>query len=166
MTEDEDHRFEARLNPRDGTDVLMGVALSVWILAIFAVLPLVVAWWWTGDLRTGRIVATIVLAVAAAFVFFSSIRFVALGPDGVRLTRYSGTERFLPWKDVKAIEEVARKEIFLRFWPFPGLPVRGNAISGTTRGQFRIDYEGGCCYFPPKDVDGFREAAAQRLKGG
>jgi hypothetical protein len=59
---------------------------------------------------------------------------------------------------VESIEEVPRAEVVLRAWLSPRFPPRESTASWTSVGHYRIRWQGGTAYFPPKDVQRFVHA--------
>jgi hypothetical protein len=66
-----------------------------------------------------------------------------------------GARKKIPWANVESIEEASQAELVLRGWLWPRFPPREYTASMTSIGHYRICWQGGTAYFPPKDVQQF-----------
>jgi hypothetical protein len=88
------------------------------------------------------------------FVGLCTVQHLRCDEEGLQFVRPLGAQKIL-WADVESIEEVSRAEVVLRGWLSPRFPSRESTASWTSVGHFRIRWQGGTAYFPPKDVQRF-----------
>ncbi|HEX6987314.1 MAG TPA: hypothetical protein VF170_18195 [Planctomycetaceae bacterium] len=163
--------FPERIAPRDPIDFLLGVFLVwPWVGTAFFALPALLAY---GGLRSaglrdhdaalaGLLAGLAVLIDVALLVHLPAFRSVTLDRDGLLFRRYAGPAKRVSWASLVRVAEASRAEVFLRVWLWPGFPPRGSLLCGSTKLQFRIDWDGGLYYFAPKDVEGFLDALRRR----
>ena len=154
-------RFASRFNPRDARDLLRTIPLTVLLVVELVVLPTLLLGWLLDDLERGLgIVAGIVL-VGFCVLSLSTVRHVTVSDEGIVFQRYLGAPRLISWERISRIAEASRSEVFFRVWIWPGIPPRGSILCMSIRHQFRINWDDGCYYFPPDDVQGFVRAVGQ-----
>ena len=95
-------------------------------------------------------------------VCLPAFRSVTIDRDGLLFRRYLGPMKRVPWESLVRVREASRAEVFFRVWLWPGLPPRGSVLCGSTKHQFRIEWDGGRYYFAPADVEGFLGAVRSR----
>lgn len=150
--------------PRDARDAFIAVVSLLLIaagalLAGYLILRLALRPW---PAASGA------LAIAAALLLgiaLHTVPAIEMDDTGIRFRRLIGSPRFLPWEKVTSIRRAARAEVVLRGWLLPPIPPRGASLSLTSLGHFRIDWDGGTCYFPPADERAFLEQV-ERSWGG
>ncbi len=104
-----------------------------------------------------------VVGVYIAFVLLS-VSHLTLSSEGIRFHRMLGSPKFLPWDRVVAITEVSRRELILRGWLWPPFPPKELTTTFTSLGHFKIQWEDGYCYFPPRFPSAFEQYAADRIR--
>ena len=89
--------------------------------------------------------------------------------EGLELVRKRGPRQKISWASVESIEEASQAEVVLCGWLWPRFPPREYTTCWSSLGHYRIRWQGGTAYFPPKDVQRFlyamqtgREYAAKR----
>jgi len=136
--------------PRDARDAFIAVIALFFIAAavlLLGYLPLRLLLD-PFDAATG---ALIVAALVVIGVGLCAVSAIELDDTGIRFRRIAGSPRFLTWDRVTAIRRADRAEVVLRGWLLPPLPPRAPALTLTSVGHYRFDWDGGWCYFPPAD---------------
>ena len=100
------------------------------------------------DAATGALVLAGLVVIGVGLCSVSALE---LDDTGIRFRRIAGSPRFLSWDRVVAIRRADRAEVVLRGWLLPPLPPRAPALTLTSLGHYRFDWDGGFCYFPPAD---------------
>jgi len=135
---------------------------AVGILQILALLgiPAAIAY----VLSKSTLVTSLVLLASYIIFLLFSVRFISLGTDGIKFHRVLGTPKVLPWKLITSIERASRRELIFRGWLWPLFPPREITASLSSLDHFRIDWIGGFCYYPPRDVVEFEQHVSSRLR--
>lgn len=152
-------KFAPRVTPRDMQDTLFAVAIGTLQTAVLFGLPGLAVWLAFGSLNIA-LVAAIVLYLLFASCAVSEI---SLADDGIHLHRLLGGPRFIAWKDVRSVHEVAREELLVHGWLWPLVLPREMTPTMTSAGHYRIQFGERWIYFPPKDAAAFAAAAARHL---
>ena len=66
-----------------------------------------------------------------------------------------GSPGKIPWADVESIEPASPDEVVVHGWLWPRFPMREMTPTLTSVGHYRIRWQGGAAYFPPRDVQQF-----------
>lgn len=155
----------SRTRPHNALDAFVTVVSLLLIaaattLVAFGVLDLVLA---------SDVAAVLGLAVAALLLIAigaRAVRSLELDDTGIRFDRVFGSPTFLEWEHITSIRPADRAEVVLRGWLVPPYPPRGDALTLTSLGHYRIDWKGGGYrFFPPADVPTFL-AVVERNWGG
>ena len=94
--------------------------------------------------------------IISYLVFISfSVFSLSISEEGIKFNRLFGTPKFLSWKEITEIELTQPKELILQGWFWPPFPAREMTFSLSNRGHYKISYNGGYCYFPPKNPEAF-----------
>jgi len=75
--------------------------------------------------------------------------------EGLEFVRKLGRGKKIPWASVESIEEASQAEVVLCGWLWPRFPPREYSTCWSSMGHYRIRWQGGTAYFPPKDVERF-----------
>jgi len=151
--------FSPRVATQDGLDVLLAFLVGGLLAAILFGLPALIAFFFTHSF----------IVAAAAFIIFYlgylafSVWSLSASDHGLRFHRLLGGPQLIPWCHITSIREVGRAEVILHGWIWPLFPPREFTACPSSLGHFRIDYDGGHIYYPPRDADQFRQFVAARL---
>ena len=99
-----------------------------------------------------------VILLPALFAMLNSVRKLTLDQDGIQVHRLLGGPRFLHWEQVRRIVPASREEVLLWGYLLPPLPAKATMNTISYLGHYRIDWEGGMFYFPPREADEFERA--------
>lgn len=169
--------IEPRLMPREPVDAAVGLAIGMIQLAVLVMLALVPAaaasWITQNPLAVVATFAVTVLVVLLAPQLLVVQR-LRCDEEGLAFVKVFGRPRKVRWSDVQAIEGASRAEVVLRGWLFPFFPpVPEMTATLTSAGHYKIRWQGGIAYFPPRDVARFVYAmqvgwgcAARQLAAG
>ncbi len=148
----------SRVAPRGLLDAVisLGVALVMFSVLVFA--PAAVLAWWVGS------PVAFVLFVSGYWIVWVlfSVPQLEVSSEGIRFVRKLGTPKFLPWSEIESVEPAPRTEILIHGWLWPRFPLRDMSPGHTSLGYFRIRFNGGVAYFPPRDEARFSELIRNR----
>lgn len=152
--------FRPRFWPRDITDILilLFVALPFQLVPLFF-LPMLIVLFFTGDIDMAFSVVALIYLVFLCFSVWS----VRAEATGLRFKRLFGTPKFLLWSDIHSVSEATRSEVILHGWIWPLLPAREMTPALSARGHIRLAWDGGYCYFPPRDPKEFLAHVQNRM---
>ena len=158
--------FKIQVMPRNAKDWLLGLAIVPLILGVFGFLPgwlahvLTLSLGMKADVAFGLSVMSgiVVLFGIAALLGTGSVESVRVSHDGLTIHRYIGPSKFLPWSIVRGIEPMLPGEVFREVWMWPGFPPRGSIVCMSADGFHRINCEGDCWYFNPRNARKFFDA--------
>lgn len=153
-------KFLARFLPRDFFDLAVSILVGSIQAAALFVLPFLMAFF---------IAKSVLMALLAPIIIYGiftlySVRFVMVDAKGITFSRMLGYSKFLAWPEVKNICLAPRRELIWHGWLWPLLPAREMTTSLSSLGHYRISWNGGYCYFPPKDTQLFEAAVSGHLK--
>jgi hypothetical protein len=160
--------FPERRLWRDRTDLLLfllcGPAIIAIVLAILGTATFLafgclrLAGWNAEEAAFAAVwIGLAALIDFALLIHLPAFREVTAAPEGLLFRRYVGPPKRVSWADLVRVSVPPRLEVCLRFWLWPGLPLRGSLLCGSGR-QFLLEWRGGRYYFGPQDMDGFVEA--------
>jgi len=153
-------KIKPRILPRDIIDILIGFPIGVLSAALVMGVPaLIVAF--SVSVDAGAI--TFLLLYAASFLFL--VRSVEVEQDAIIFRRVLGKPKRLLKSEIVSIEEAPRQEVVIHGWLWPIFPLaREMSASLSARNHFRIRWQSGFCYFPPKDIEQFRNAISEMMQ--
>jgi hypothetical protein len=136
----------------DRTDIaVVAAAAALLVLAAGALLLLVYEAFGPGP-------TILILPLLSIGFSLHAVEWLRIDEQGIRFGRRWGTPKFLPWTAVRHIRPATRREVVLFGWLWPPFPPREATRALTSVGHYRIEWEGGYCYFPPDDEGTFRRA--------
>lgn len=150
--------------PRDARDAFISVVTLLLIAAGATLLSYALL----STLFSGYVAAIIALILVAGLIAALALFTVSaleLDDAGIRFRRLIGKPRFLAWESLTGVRRAERAEVVLRGWLLPPIPPRGAALTLTSLGHYRFDWDGGYCFFPPADETALLEIV-QRNWGG
>jgi hypothetical protein len=156
---DSEITFSPRVATQDWLDVLLAALLGVLLAVALFGLPAIIVFLVTHS--TLAAVATFVIVYLCFLAF--SVWSLSGSDYGLRLHRLLGGPRVIPWSQITSIREVCRAEVIIQGWLWPLFPPREFTPCLSSVGHFRIDYDGGHIYYPPRDIEKFRSFVADRL---
>lgn len=155
--------FPSQTYPRDTADILLVFVTAPLILGVFALLPggvamllgmaLGLALW--QSVALAGLFGGGVFIVGCIILGTGSVRSIVVDHEGLTVNRFIGPSKFLPWSSVRRIAPISRGQALTQVWLWPGLPPRGSIICMAVSGYQRIDCEGDCWYFCPRNVERF-----------
>lgn len=150
--------IEPRLLPRGPFDAAVGLAIGV--LHLFAVIVVALVPTYAVKILTQNSLAVVLaflvtFIVASLFPYLFVVWRLRCDEEGLEFVRVLGRPRKIPWANVESIEEASEAEVVLRGWLWPRFPPREMTQSITSVGHYRIRWQGGAAYFPPRDVRRF-----------
>ncbi|HUF13404.1 MAG TPA: hypothetical protein VMN78_09910 [Longimicrobiales bacterium] len=151
-------------HPRDARDAF----ITIVTLLLIASASLLVAYVLLHSVLSAFAAATAALVFVAALVTgvgLFTVTALEVDATGIRFRRLIGQPRFLPWEKVTGIRRAERAEVVLRGWLLPPIPPRGAALTLTSLGHYRFDWDGGSCYFPPADENALLEIVERNWGG-
>jgi hypothetical protein len=92
------------------------------------------------------------------------VRSITVDEAGIQFQRLLGYPKSLSRISILSVEEVTRRELVLHGWLWPLFPSRDMTPSLSAKHHFRIRWKDGFCYFPPKDVEQFKNEIAKIMK--
>jgi hypothetical protein len=99
--------------------------------------------------------ATCTAVALFAVILLFTVEKLTIRPDGIQFHRVFGAPKFLAWERIVLVQAVSRRELIWRGWIWPPFPPRESSVSMTSVGHYRIDWDGGCRFFPPADAQQF-----------
>ena len=153
--------IEPWLASRDGIDVLSSLLLcleaAVVLGLVFAVCG-IAAYGWLPDevgVYVGLAGAFILLQAGGIYELLCRVRRLRVDAAGIAFGRRLGKPKFLAWGQIRGIRPATRSEVFIHAWLWLWLePTK----SESTAGHYRIEWDDGCRFFPPKDPALFENA--------
>lgn len=150
--------IEPRLAPRGLVDAAVGLGIGVLNLGVVTVLALVPTY--AIHFLTPNPLAVLPTFVCSfillsLFPYLFVVRRLRCDEEGLEFVRMLGKPGKIPWAMVESIEEVSRAELLWQGWLRPRFPMREMTESITSVGHYRIRWQGGAAYFPPRDVARF-----------
>lgn len=148
-----------RFLPRDLIDAVLSFGAFVIQFAVLFVLPSLILAVFVSP-RSG-----VVCFAAIYFLFLLfTVKEIRLTEEGIQFVRLAGSPKWLAWNQVSAITKVTSGELILRGWLWPLLPAREMTPSLSTRGHYKIAFEGGYVYYPPRDAQQFEGLLPAHLR--
>jgi len=150
--------IQPRTLPRGPVDAVVGLVVSLIHLAVVIALALVPAY--AVKMLTHNSLA-VVLTCVTAFLLLAHLnsQFVVehlrCDEEGLEFVRKLGRSKKIPWAGVESIEEASQAEVVLCGWLWPRFPPREYSACWSSLGHYRIRWQGGTAYFPPKDAQRF-----------
>jgi hypothetical protein len=150
--------IEPRIMPRGPVDAAVGLVIGV----IYFVVQVGVAL-----IAIGAVNALTHNPWAVVLTFLAMFFVVPLFPllftvwrlrcdeEGIEFVRALGKPGKIPWTQVESIEPASPDEVVWQAWLRPGFPKREMTLSLTSVGHYRIRWQGGVAYFPPRDARQF-----------
>ena len=153
-------KIKSRTLPRDMIDILIGFPIGLLLVALVMGVPaLVVAF----SVSAGAGAITFLLLYVASFLFM--VRSLEIEQDGIIFRRVLGKPKRLLKSEIMSVEEAPRREVIIHGWLWPIFPLaREMSASMSAKNHFRIRWQSGFCYFPPKDIQQFRNAISEMMK--
>lgn len=155
-----------KISPKIYTDSFQDflVALSVAIvqIAILFGLPSGITYWLTGSATLALSVMIALYMVFVSFTVFS----LSIDDKGVKFHRLFGSPKALSWDDIIKIELASPRELVAKGWLWPLFPAKEMTACLSTHGHFKIIYQGGFCFYPPKDTEAFAAFIRQYKPSG
>jgi hypothetical protein len=103
------------------------------------------------------------LLMYVAFLLFV-VRDIRVSENGIEFRRILGSPKQLRWESISSIGPASANEVIIHGWLWPLLPAREMTPSLTSRGHYRINFEGGHVYYPPRDKQLFESLVHPRLR--
>ena len=154
--------YKASIWPRDVTDWAIGLLLVLFgavLTASVAMICLLLAF--------DPLYGTVLFLLALCPISLLGIRSVSILESGLEVKRFMGPSLFLTWEATRSIRPASRREV-VRAGLL--LPHRSCTVSMSFRDQYRIDWDGGCFIFSPRQrelfVDAIRVHLGQRESDG
>lgn len=150
--------IQPRSLPRNPIDALIGLMVGLIHLGVVVGLALIPTY--PVKMLTHNSLA-VVLTCVTAFLLLSHLNSLFVvdhlrcDEDGLEFVTKSGSRKKISWASVESIEEVSRVEVVLCGWLWPRFPPREYSSCRSSLGHYRIRWQGGTAYFPPKDVQRF-----------
>ena len=153
-------KIKPRTLPRDFLDVLIGLPTGLLQIAVLLIAPSAVIALVLHNLLAGAVAYVLIYAVWLMFM----VRSITVDTEGIRFQRMLGSPKRLSRSSILSVEEVTRREVVLHGWLWPLLPAREMTPALSAKHHFRISWGEGFCYFPPKDVEQFKNAISEVMK--
>jgi hypothetical protein len=152
-------KIKARTLPRDLVDILIGFPLGLLAGALSMGVPaLIVAF--SVSALAGAI--TFFLLYIASFLFM--VQSLEIDNTGILFRRVLGEPKYLLKSEIVSIEEAPRREVIIHGWLWPIFPFsREMSACMSAKNHFRIRWQSGVYYFPPKDIEQFKNAVSENL---
>jgi hypothetical protein len=148
-----------RFLPRDLGDAALSFgAFVIQFAALFMLPSLAIAM--LVSLRSGLLCF---LAIYVVFVLFT-VKEIRVSDEGLQFVRLAGYPKRLAWGEISGITKATSGELIVRGWLWPLLPAREMTPSLTTRGHYKISFDGGCVYYPPRDAQQFEALLPAHLR--
>lgn len=148
-----------RVLPCDVLDVLIAVPVGTFqVTALFALPALIVG----TTISSAAGLLTFVFLYAVSLLFM--VRTLEIEQDGLHFRRVLGSPKVLLWTQILSIDEAPRWELVFRGWLWPLFPARELTACLSAKHHFRIKWQGGFCYYPPRNVDEFKSAVTEFMK--
>jgi hypothetical protein len=150
--------IEPYLWPRNASDAAIGLAVAgAYHLVIIAVALVPASLVKLATDSTWAAVAT--LAATLFLLYFLqrlfTVRKLRFDEHGIEFVTLIGHPGKIPWASVQSVEEAPQHEVVMQGWLRPRFPLREMTDTATSIGHYRIRWQGGVAYFPPRDVDRF-----------
>lgn len=97
------------------------------------------------------------------FLLFT-VKEIRLTETGIEFGRIFGTPKYLAWGQISSIERASTREVILQGWLWPMFPAREMTPSLTSVGHYRIVYQGGYVYYPPRNAEEFEGLIPPEIK--
>lgn len=158
--------IQPHVRPRGPIDTAVGLVVAV--VQLCALIGLALAPSYAVKILTHNSLA-VVLTYLMTFMLNSFlmslfvVQHLRCDEEGLEFVRAFGNRKKIPWTAVESIEEASRAEVVLCGWLWPRFPPREFTASWTSVGHYRIRWQGGTAYFPPKDVQRFLYAMQMGL---
>ena len=155
--------IKPRILPRDASDVVLGLLVSVptQVVPVF-VFPALAAFGVARAAGAAIEAAWLLAALVYMGVGFGLLSFVIwslrVDGDGIHFVRLFGRPRLLRWEEISAITKTARREVVVGAWLGPTAMKHEMTPSMSALNHFRIQWQGGHYFFPPADGARFLEA--------
>ena len=148
---------EPRLMPRGPVDAAVGVAAGMFQLAVLGfgvLLPAAAAGWIT---ENPFVVLTILAATILGLplvLHLVVVQRLRCDDEGLAFVKGFGRAKKIRWADVQSVEPATRAEV-VRGWLWPFSPTPEMTATLTSTGHYRVRWNGGVAYFPPRDAARF-----------
>jgi hypothetical protein len=154
-------KIRPRTAPRDVIDILIGMPIGLLQVGLTLGIPAIIVAF-SFNLMSGAL--TYLALYGASFLFM--VTSLDVQEDAILFRRPLRKPKHLAKSDIMSIVEVPRSEVVLRGWLWPPWPfAREMTACLSARQHFRIQWKCGFCYFPPKDVDHFRQVMDVIMRG-
>jgi len=151
-----------RLAPRDLWDAVITLGFVLLIVPAGCGLIAVMRYPWQSELIPPSIFLSVLLPASLALLI--SVRRLTIDQMGIQIHRRLGGPKFLHWEQVRRIKLASREEVLLKGYMLPPLPAKATMNTTSYLGHYRIEWDGGAFYFPPRDAEQFL-AAVKRWRG-
>ncbi len=154
-------KCKPRTLPRDLIDVLVGAPIGILQAVVALGVPAFIVGITVG---VGAGAITFLLLYAASFLFL--VRSLEIEQEGITFRRVLGTPKRLLRSEITSIEEASRSEVLVHGWLWPPWPAaREMTACLSAQKHFRIRWKKGFCYFPPQDLQQFKTAIEEMMRG-
>ena len=152
-----------RLLPRDRWDALITFGFALLAIPFCLALLEVLKYQWSNQLIPSAIF--LVILMPASYALLISVRRLTVDQMGIQIHRWLGGPRFLHWEQIKQITLASREEVLLRGYLLPPLPAKATMNTTSYLGHYRIEWDGGVIYFPPREAEAFLTAVRRWQSG-
>lgn len=144
-------KISPKMYPDNSQDLLVALLVGIFQIAILFGLPGFIVYWLSGSTVLAWAIMISLYVLFLSFSVFS----LSLDDKGIKFHRLFGIPKNLTWDEIVKIEHVSPRELVVKGWLWPLFPAKEMTACFSTRGHFKITYQGGFCFYPPKDVETF-----------
>lgn len=160
--------IKPRFLPRDLFDVCVGLPVGIFqwtlLMGMPGLLAFALAYWLGVALLPSIGLGFLGYLVAYGAFLLVTVWHLALRADGLHFQRIFGSPKFLPRERILSIEAAPRREVILRGWLWPPFPPREASPSLSASWHYRITWDAGVCYYPPKRPEEFERLVIARVQ--
>lgn len=154
------HVIKARFLPRNLGDALRVMIIGAVQVTILMIAPSIVVAALFGSLLVGLLTF---IGLYLIFILFT-VKEVRLSEAGIEFVRICGVPKNLVWGEVVSVELASAREVILKGWLWPMFPAREMTPSLTSIGHYRIIFDGGYAYYPPRNAEEFERFIPPDIK--
>ncbi|MBA4369530.1 MAG: hypothetical protein C0403_18035 [Desulfobacterium sp.] len=152
--------IKPRFAPRDLIDIFIGIPIGLFQAIVLFGIPGVIV----GLVSNNVFMGLLGYCIFYCFFLLFSVWKAKLDDEGILFYRVLGNPKRLRWSEINSIEEVGRKEVVIKGWLWPIFPPREFTPCLSAKNHFRITWDNGFCYYPPKDVEVFTQLFKTYMK--
>lgn len=153
-------KIKPRTAPRDVIDIMVGAPIGLIQASLAIGVPsLAVA------LILNPLAGALACLTLCGMSFLLMVTSLEVQEDGILFRRVLLKPKKLAESEIVSVEEASRREVVIHGWLWPPWPfAREMTACLSARQHFRIQWKGGYCYFPPRDVDHFRKVIDDMMR--